>query len=97
MRSRYSAFVLKVEPYLLETWHPETRPATLDLAQGKINWIGLEVRQQEVAGSDAASVEFIACYKVGGRAHRLHEVSRFVRKQGRWFYLDGEFPEPASV
>ena len=43
------------------------------------------------------SVEFVARYKVNGRAHRLHEVSRFVREAGeggmRWFYLDGSFPE----
>ncbi|MGB9094625.1 MAG: YchJ family metal-binding protein, partial [Gallionella sp.] len=29
--------------------------------------------------------------KIGGRAARIHEVSRFVREEGRWFYLDGEF------
>lgn len=44
-------------------------------------------------GADADTVEFVARYKIGGRAHRLHEVSRFVREQGRWFYVDGSFPE----
>lgn len=43
--------------------------------------------------SDRDSVEFVARYKVNGRAHRLHEVSRFVREDGRWLYLDGSFPE----
>jgi SEC-C motif-containing protein len=45
---------------------------------------------------DHASVEFVARYKVKGRAHRLHEVSRFVREGGRWFYVDGSFPEPGQ-
>jgi SEC-C motif-containing protein len=33
-------------------------------------------------------VEFVARYKIGGRAHRLHETSRFLKEDGRWFYLD---------
>lgn len=55
--------------------------------------------QPEPAESpDADTVEFVARYRVDGRGHRLHEVSRFVREHGdgsgtaRWFYLDGSFP-----
>jgi SEC-C motif-containing protein len=55
-------------------------------------WLGLEVRDH-VATGDSATVEFVARYKLGGRAHRLHEVSRFVREQGRWWYRDGSFPK----
>jgi len=49
-------------------------------------------------GPDRDTVEFVARFKVGGRAHRLHELSRFVREPGpdgapRWFYLDGSFPD----
>ena len=40
-----------------------------------------------------AIVEFVARYRVGNRAQRLHETSRFVREGGRWYYLDGEFPD----
>lgn len=94
MRSRYSAYVLGLEPYLLATWHPSTRPASLDLAATPApKWLGLEVKRHEATGPDAARVEFVARYKVGGRAHRLHEVSRFVREEGRWFYLDGDIEE----
>jgi SEC-C motif-containing protein len=32
----------------------------------------------------------VARSKLGGRAQRLHETSRFVREDGRWFYVDGE-------
>ena len=93
MRSRYSAYVLKLENYLLATWHPDTRPASLDLASDNAKWLGLEVEQYIPESADRATVEFVARYKIGGRAHRLHEVSRFVREDGRWFYVDGAFPE----
>lgn len=92
MRSRYSAFVLKLEPYLLATWHPDTRPALLDLADDTTKWLGLEVKRHDTDG-DRATVEFIARYKVGGKATRLHEISRFVRENGHWLYIDGTFTE----
>ena len=93
MRSRYSAYVLALEAYLLATWHASTRPPSLDLAQDeKTRWLGLEIKRHEATGSDSAIVEFVARYKTAGRAQRLHEVSRFLREDGRWYYLDGEFP-----
>jgi len=92
MRSRYSAFVLGLDAYLLQTWHPATRPSSLDLdAEPRPQWLGLEVKRFEVTGKDSAVVEFVARYKVGGKAQRLHEVSRFERIDGRWVYVDGEF------
>jgi SEC-C motif-containing protein len=91
MRSRYTAYTLLNEDYLLTTWHTSTRPAALDLAADvATKWIGLEVKRHEQQDSEHAIVEFVARYKVNGRAHRLHEVSRFVREDGRWFYLDGD-------
>lgn len=94
MRSRYSAYVLDLEPYLLATWHTSKRPPSLDPGDdGKVRWLGLEIKRQESTGADSAIVEFVARYRVAGRAHRLHETSRFLREDGRWYYLDGEFPE----
>lgn len=93
MRSRYSAYALKLEAYLLATWHPGTRPAALDLAADNAKWLGLELKKHTPKSADRATVEFVARYKTGGRAHRLHEISRFVREEGRWFYVDGEFPD----
>jgi SEC-C motif-containing protein len=91
MRSRYSAYVLGDAAYLLATWHPDTRPASLDLDQGPpAKWLGLAVKRHEDSGDGRAVVEFVARYKIGGRAHRLHESSRFVHEGGRWWYLDGE-------
>jgi SEC-C motif domain protein len=93
MRSRYSAYVRADEAYLLATWHASTRPAQLDLAaDADTRWLGLAIKRHAATGADQAVVEFVARYKIGGRAHRLHEVSRFVREDGRWYYVDGEFP-----
>ena len=91
MRSRYSAYALRLEPYLLASWHDSTRPAALDLAADNTKWTGLEIRKHNAESADRATVEFVARYKIGGRAARLHEVSRFVREDGKWFYLDGKF------
>ena len=88
MRSRYSAYVRGLEDYLLATWHASTRPPTLDLAtEPAPKWLALEVRAHAENG-DAATVDFVARFRVGGRGQRLHEVSRFVREDGRWYYLD---------
>lgn len=92
MRSRYAAFVLDLREYLLQTWHPDTRPAALEPPQPGLHWLGLDVRASGSDDADHAWVEFVARSKLGGRAHRLHERSRFVRVDGRWTYLDGEEP-----
>ena len=90
MRSRYTAFALGNEPYLLSTWHASTRPASLNLAeQPAPKWIGLKVLRHEQQDDSHAVVEFIARYKVNGRAYKMQEASRFVKENGRWFYLDG--------
>jgi SEC-C motif-containing protein len=90
MRSRYSAYVLELPDYLLATWHPSTRPAELSLAtMPRTQWLGLKVNRHAITGQDTATVDFVARHKIGGRAQRLHEVSRFVRENERWYYLDG--------
>lgn len=97
MRSRYTAYTLNREAYLLATWHHSMRPASLPLdGEAKTKWLGLEVKRHDFsdAAPDASVVEFVARFKVGeGRAERLHEVSRFVREDGCWFYVDGEIDE----
>lgn len=90
MRSRYSAYVLRLADYLLATWHPSTRPASLERDPPALRWLGLEVRRFALSDADHATVEFVARSKLGGRAHRLHEVSRFTREDGRWYYLDAQ-------
>ncbi len=90
MRSRYTAYVLEREAYLLATWHADTRPTGLNFGEEpRPKWLGLAIKR---TGGDErhAVVEFVARYKVNGRAFRLHETSRFERIDGRWFYRDGE-------
>jgi SEC-C motif-containing protein len=92
MRSRYSAFVLKLSDYLRESWHPSSCPAELDISDDTTPWRCLVILATErgVEGDSEGVVEFAALY-VGGQ---LHERSRFVCEEGRWFYLDGEILPP---
>jgi SEC-C motif-containing protein len=92
MRSRYSAFVLDLGDYLLATWHPDTRPAKLEPNEAGLKWLGLSIKRHVSQDADHATVEFVARSRLHGQAHRLHECSRFVRIDGRWYYLDGSFP-----
>jgi len=87
MRSRYAAFALKDAAYLLATWHPTTQPASLDLHPDE-DWVQLRLLAAREDG-ETATVEFIARSRNGGRNERLHETSRFIRKDGRWLYVDG--------
>ena len=97
MRSRYSAYVFALESYLLDTWHNSTRPPRLDLEDDeKVQWLGLEIKRYQLLSPDRALVEFVARHKTAGRARRMHEVSRFVCENGRWYYVDGEFPAKSS-
>ena len=90
MRSRYTAFFLSNRNYLLQTWHPQTRPQNLDLDPG-VKWLGLDVRSHKRIDGSRTEVEFVArSRRLGGKALRLHERSRFVMENARWFYLDGE-------
>ena len=112
MRSRYTAYTMRVEDYLRATWHPSTRPdePIIDINE-KMQWLGLEIksalrlRQRKADlpdNPDQDTVEFVARFRVNGRAQRLHEISRFVREPetpggvARWFYVDGSFPEQGT-
>lgn len=90
MRSRYSAYVKDLAGYLMDTWHPSRRDPELPRLQPGVQWLGLEVRRHRVLDDAHAEVEFVARSKFGGRAHRLHETSRFLREDGRWYYVDGD-------
>lgn len=92
MRSRYSAYVLGLLEYLLATWHPSTAPGDLELAP--VKWLGLEVRHAQAQG-DVGVVEFVARLRDQGRGQRMHEVGRFVRENGLWYYIDGQ-PLPSA-
>lgn len=88
MRSRYSAYVLSLESYLLHSWHPDTRPRQIEF-DPNCRWLGLTVHQSNTdTDGETGYVHFTARYRVGGAsAVRLREHSQFVRYQGRWVYL----------
>jgi SEC-C motif domain protein len=90
MRSRYTAYTKGDSGWLSSTWHPSTRPADLS-PDGRMRWIGLKILATDTGGARdrQGTVEFVARYKIAGRALRLHEHSRFERVDGRWFYVDG--------
>jgi SEC-C motif-containing protein len=90
MRSRYSAFVLEREAYLLQSWVPSHRPESIAFDPAT-KWLGLDVRTHRQTSETTSEVEFVARQKpAGGPAVRLHEHSRFVREAGRWLYVDGD-------
>ena len=94
MRSRYSAYVLALQDYLLATWHMTTKPVLLDFSDAnKTRWLGLEIKRHTLIDTKRAQVEFVARYKIDGLpAVRLHEVSDFIFEEGRWFYVAGVYP-----
>lgn len=91
MRSRYSAFALGDTDHLLASWHPSTRPGDLELEDGT-RWLHLSIDATERGGPFDTSgiVEFTAVYRSSAGRGEQHERSRFLREDGRWFYVDGE-------
>ena len=91
MCSRFTAFAVGGEDYLLATWHPSTRPAGVGLNPDQ-RWLHLAVEATAAGGpfDDRGTVEFTAVYRDASGRGRLHELSRFVREGGRWFYVDGD-------
>jgi len=91
MRSRYSAYVLRLADYLLDSWHPDTRPRELSLEEPvgqRTRWLGLTVHENHQQ-HDHAEVRFTARYRIGGgSAVKMTEHSRFERIDGRWLYRD---------
>jgi SEC-C motif-containing protein len=91
MRSRYTAFATGRTDHVWRTWHPRTRPAEV-ADDPYATWTGLQVlaTSDGGAGDDTGTVEFVATWSDKAGVHRMHEVSRFERRAGRWLYLDGE-------
>ncbi|MFB7663121.1 YchJ family protein [Kitasatospora sp. NPDC056138] len=90
MRSRFSAFAVGDEAYLLRSWHPETRPERLDL-DARLRWVRLEILAATDGGPfhSEGTVRFRAHYTEGRQEGVLEELSRFTRVGGAWVYLDG--------
>jgi SEC-C motif domain protein len=87
MRSRYSAFALDDDAYVLSSWHPKTRPAQIE-PDSRLRWVGLEIIESTGGGmfDTEGVVEFRAHYRDHGKNGDMVERSRFVRHDGRWTY-----------
>ena len=98
MRSRYTAYVRGDVSYLLTSWHPRTRPVSLELADQPV-WERLVITntQAGAVGDKNGQVEFAAYYRSAETAGCLREISRFISEQGRWFYLDASQPDTAKT
>ena len=94
MRSRYSAYVKNNKDYLLETWHTSTRPDVQEFeldSNSEFRWLELEVIKTE-AGTERDTeglVHFQATYRFQGKTGKMQEASKFVKEDGKWFYIDG--------
>lgn len=97
MRSRYSAFALGLTDYICSTTHPAQQPA-LDMADiaswSRANhWLRLEVHREAPVRSQPPQhlVEFSAHYRdAAGQLQVHHELSRFVRIKGNWYFIQPE-------
>lgn len=96
MRSRYTAYTQQNNDYLLQSWHPDTRPTDNPGDDDNTVWTGLKILRTE-AGTENDSqgiVEFIASCEVKGVASQLHEISHFSRADNQWLYIEGESQQP---
>jgi SEC-C motif-containing protein len=89
MRSRYAAFAIGDAEYLLRSWHPRTRPGSLDLDPGT-RWLRLDIERtiRGGFGDTEGIVEFTAHARQDGRRTSQHEVSRFEKVTGDWLYIE---------
>ncbi|GIU02364.1 YchJ family protein [Shewanella algidipiscicola] len=96
MRSRYSAFVMRLHDYLIATHHPDTlnglTKSILD-SDNQTQWLGLSI-QRSATTDDNGVVEFHAWYRENNRLDAIHEVSQFIKQHGVWWYTSGEQLNP---
>lgn len=98
MRSRYSAFVMKDADYLINTWHPNCQAvafrAEIEAGFARTQWLGLTVFENTGDKVDNEGyVSFIARFNEAGKTGAIIERSRFLKENGRWYYIDGTRPQ----
>ncbi|MBT3011342.1 MAG: YchJ family protein [Candidatus Thiodiazotropha sp. (ex Lucina aurantia)] len=102
MRARYSAFGARKAEFLHQSLHPDHRhdhdiEATRRWAENA-EWLGLQIVDVQGGGEadEEGSVEFIATYKEGGMVRPHHEISRFLKQDGDWYFVDGQLVAPKT-
>ncbi|WP_026604297.1 YchJ family protein [Methylomonas sp. 11b] len=99
MRSRFSAYAQRNVDYLLNTWETSKRPAAIDFSKETAQWQKLVIVDTKKGGTHDSKgmVEFKAFYRQDGEDYFMHEISRFVKTDSRWLYLDGVIKAAGKV
>ncbi|WP_255187288.1 YchJ family protein [Methylomonas rapida] len=99
MRSRFTAYALRNVDYLLASWDTSKRPASIDFSKETAAWQTLQIIDCKKGGAKDSKgiVEFKAYYSQDGESYFMHEISRFVKTNQRWLYLDGVIKAAGKV
>lgn len=91
MRSRFTAYAMQNEAYLLETWDAKKRPEAINFAKEEAEWTRLEIVsiKKGEEKDKKGIVEFKAYYSIDDEGYVMNEISRFKKEEGKWLYLDG--------
>ena len=91
MRSRFTAYANKNKAYLFDTWDASKKPKIIDFSKEEAIWTELSIvkTKKGTVKDSKGIVEFKAYYMLGDEAYVMNEISRFIKVNGRWFYLDG--------
>jgi len=99
MKSRYCAYAVGDSRYIIKTTHPDNPDYTDDIKSWEESilnfsrqtyFLGLKIIDF-TEGEEEAFVTFIAHLSSGD----LKEKSRFLKHNGQWMYMDGEFNTPS--
>lgn len=95
MKSRYAAFCQGNIEYLIATLHPNKRTERdrqeLTKTINNITWLNLTIIEtnQGHKNDKVGFVEFVAAFKTT-EIRQLHERSKFIKANGKWFYVEGD-------
>lgn len=100
MRSRYTAYVIHNADYLIDSWYPDcqmqSQRAAIEESFSGTEWLGLTIVKTATGkNADEGFVEFFARYTSESEQQNnsIHECSRFIRLNQRWYYVDGTKPQ----
>jgi SEC-C motif-containing protein len=104
MRSRFSAYAIRLVDYIIDTTHPENASKPHNLRAWKKDLLGFaqNTRFEDlkildfVHGDNDATVTFHATLKQGSKDASFTEKSIFYKVDGKWLYHSGTFP-PGSA
>lgn len=101
MRSRYCAYASNHINYLYKTYAKASQltNSLTDIQEWaeQTRWLTLEVVKHDDTQANYHYVEFIAKYLVNNEVWLMHEISRFIKEDNHWRYLDGDVKEHQHI